>query len=244
MIATGNTNRLYENPRINPFNTWLSPFNTGDGPAMAFRAGAALANMEYMRMTVMPKGFAAPGFNAFTGLGARFMNGRGEYYMGKYHPEGNRAPRYDVVFYSLKEMKEGRGPLFIDCTHLPEEVLAHLEKTLGYDKDTLPDYMKQRCEDLRRSPVEIMVSEGMQAGPTEVTGSGIKINQAFASTVPGLFACGDACDSNQCVHGAVTGGYAAGNSAAYASPQTVGVLVDEDAAAREKERTFAPLMRR
>lgn len=244
VIATGNTNRLYENPRINPFNTWLSPFNTGDGPAMAFRAGAALANMEYMRMTIMPKGFAAPGFNAFTGLGARFMNAYGEYYMEKYHPQGNRAPRYDIVFYSLKEIKEGHGPLFIDCTHLPAETLDHLEKTLGYDKDTLPDYMKQRGEDLRRAPVEITVSEGMQAGPTEVTGSGIKIDQNSASTVAGLFACGDACDSNRCVHGAITGGYAAGKSAAaYSSLLTNGLYIDEDHVAREKERTFTPLSR-
>ena len=47
MIATGNTNRIYENPRGNPFNTWLSPYNTGDGQVMALAAGgeAALTRM-------------------------------------------------------------------------------------------------------------------------------------------------------------------------------------------------------
>ena len=83
IIATGNTNRLYENPRINPFNTWLCPFDTGDGQIMALKAGADLTNMEYMRMTLLPKGFAAPGFNALVGMGGRFLNSLGEYYMEK-----------------------------------------------------------------------------------------------------------------------------------------------------------------
>ena len=214
IIATGNTNRLYENPRINPFNTWLCPFDTGDGQIMALKAGAALTNMEYMRMTLLPKGFAAPGFNALVGMGGRFLNSLGEYYMEKHHPMGNRAPRYEVVFYTLEEIRNGHGPIYIDCRHLTEKDLAHLMATLGYDKDTLPGYFEQRGEDLKAKPIEITVSEGMQAGPTEVTGSGIKIDKESAATVPGLFACGDACDHNRCVHGAITGGYKAGKSAA------------------------------
>ena len=214
VIATGNTNRLYENPRINPFNTWLCPFDTGDGQIMAMNAGAALTNMEYMRMTLLPKGFAAPGFNALVGMGGRFLNGLGDYYMERHHTMGNRAPRYDVVYYTLEEIRKGHGPVYIDCRHLNDADLTHLTSSLGYDKDTLPDYFEQRGEDLRSRPVEITVSEGMQAGPTEVTGSGIKIDKDSASTAPGLFASGDACDHNRCVHGAVAGGYKAGKSAA------------------------------
>ena len=214
IIATGNTNRLYENPRINPFNTWLCPFDTGDGQVMAFNAGAALTNMEYMRMTLLPKGFAAPGFNALVGMGGRFLNSLGEYFMEKKHPMGNRAPRYDVVYFTLEEIRSGHGPIYIDCRHLTDQDLDHLMASLGYDKDTLPDYFEQRGEDLRSRPVEVTLSEGMQAGPTEVTGSGIKIDTKSAATVPGLFACGDAADHNRCVHGAVAGGYKAGKSAA------------------------------
>ncbi len=214
IIATGNTNRLYENPRLNPFNTWLCPYNTGDGQMMSFNAGAALTNMEYMRMTVLPKGFSAPGFNALVGMGGRFMNSLGDYYMEENHPLGNKAPRYDVVFNTLYEVRNGRGPVYIDCRHLKEEDMAHLKTTLGYDKDTLPDYFEQRGEDLAKEPVEVMVSEGMQAGPTEVTGSGVKIDGEGAATIDGLFACGDSADHNRCVHGAITGGYKAGKSAA------------------------------
>ncbi len=223
IISTGNTNRLYENPRLNPFNTWLCPYNTGDGQMMAFKAGAALTNMEYMRMTILPKGFAAPGFNALVGMGGRFMNSLGEYYMEGSHPLGNKAPRYTVVFNTLNEIRNGRGPVYVDCTHLPGEKMRLLQSTLGYDKDTLPDYFEQRGEDLANKPLEIMVSEGMQAGPTEVTGSGIKIDGEGASTVPGLYACGDSADHNRCVHGAITGGYKAGKSAAaYALKRRLG----------------------
>lgn len=243
IIATGNTNRIYENPRLSSFNTWLCPVNTGDGQAMAFRAGAALVNMEYMRMTMVPKGFSAPGFNAFTGLGARFMNGSGEYYMEKNHPNGNKAPRYDVVFQSLQEIKEGRGPLYIDCTGLPPETLAHLKRTLGYDKDTLPEYMEQRGEDIGQVPIEIMVSEGMQGGATEISGSGMKVDKRMASNVPGLFAAGDCCDANRCVHGAVTGGYSSGKAAAEYASHTGTSEIDWEQVAREKERVFAPLQR-
>ena len=244
VIATGNTNRLYENPRINPFNTWLCPFDTGDGQIMALNAGAALTNMEYMRMTLLPKGFAAPGFNALVGMGGRFLNSLGEYYMEKHHPMGNRAPRYEVVYFTLEEIRKGHGPIYIDCRHLNENDLIHLETSLGYDKDTLPDYFEQRKEDLRTKPVEITVSEGMQAGPTEVTGSGIKIDKNSAATVPGLFACGDASDHNRCVHGAITGGYKAGKSAAtYAKGLTHGNGAPKSIICKEIDRFMKPLHR-
>jgi len=244
IIATGNTNRLYENPRINPFNTWLCPFDTGDGQIMALKAGAALTNMEYMRMTLLPKGFAAPGFNALVGMGGRFLNSLGEYYMEKHNSMGNRAPRYEIVFHTLEEIRKGHGPIYIDCRHLTEKDLTHLMATLGYDKDTLPDYFEQRGEDLSAKPVEITVSEGMQAGPTEVTGSGIKIDKESAATVPGLFACGDACDHNRCVHGAITGGYKAGKSAAaYAKTISRGEDITNSMTRAKIERFMEPLQR-
>ena len=244
IIATGNTNRLYENPRVNPFNTWLCPFDTGDGQMMALRAGADLTNMEYMRMTLLPKGFAAPGFNALVGMGGRFLNSMGEYYMEKNHPTGNRAPRYEVVFHTLEEIRRGRGPIYIDCTGLSEKDLTHLRTTLGYDKDTLPDYFDQRGEDLGARPVEIMVSEGMQAGPTEVTGSGVKIDKESAATIPGLYACGDAADHNRCVHGAVAGGYKAGKSAAdYAHGFKTGDAVSKQVSQEVTDRFMEPLQR-
>ncbi|MBW2018229.1 MAG: FAD-dependent oxidoreductase, partial [Deltaproteobacteria bacterium] len=67
IMLTGGTNRLFQNPTGLSFNCWMCPANTGDGEAMALRAGAELANVEYLRMTLVPRGFSAPGLNALVG---------------------------------------------------------------------------------------------------------------------------------------------------------------------------------
>ncbi|MBC7337137.1 MAG: FAD-binding protein, partial [Clostridia bacterium] len=97
ILAAGGTNRIYLNPTGLSFNTWLCPVNTGDAAAMALRAGAALANMEYMRMTLVPKGLSAAGLNAFMGMGAKLVNAKGEAFMERYDPRGTAAPRYKLV---------------------------------------------------------------------------------------------------------------------------------------------------
>lgn len=61
IISTGGTNRLYSNPSGMSFNTWMCPADTGDGEAMSLRAGAELANIEFLRMTVVPRSFNAAG---------------------------------------------------------------------------------------------------------------------------------------------------------------------------------------
>ena len=65
ILVTGNTNRIFENPSGLPFNTWQCPANTGAAQAMAYEAGAKLANMEIVRITVVPRGFSAAGLKGF-----------------------------------------------------------------------------------------------------------------------------------------------------------------------------------
>lgn len=244
IICTGNTNRLFESPRINPFDTWRCPFDTGDGQRMAYEAGAALTNMEYDRVSIMPKGFSAAGFNALTGMGGRLMNSLGEYFMEEGHPLGSKAPRYDTIKFIMQELKAGKGPIYIDCRHLDEEVSKQLVLTLGFDKSTFPDYIEQRGENLKLKPIEIMLSEGTQNGPCDVAGGGILVNENCASTLKGLFACGDSSSANSNVHGAVTGGYKAGKSAAsFAVNQSDAGNIDENQVNAICNRVFAPLYR-
>ncbi len=214
VISTGNTNRLYQSQAGSTFNGWQCPTNTGDGQIMAFNVGARLANTEYLRVTVVPKGFSAAGLNAFMGMGCYMINSLGEKFMERYHPLGNNAPRYKLAEGVMNEIREGRGPVFIETRHLSEKDMTHLKATLGYDKDTLPDYFAQKKIDIAKEPVEVMVSEFMQKGPSEFCGSGIKIDKECASSVPGLYAAGDGADQFSCVSMACTSGYAAGRAAA------------------------------
>ena len=242
ILATGNTNRIFDNPTGLPFNTWLCPANTGAAQCMAFEAGATLANMEFVRITVVPRGFSAAGLNALTGMGGKIVNASGEDFMPRYHPAGARAPRSKLVEGVMREIQGGRGPVYVDCRHLSPSELAHLKKTLGYDKDTLPDFIEQKGIDLAKDLLELMPSEGMQGGPSEVCSSGIMINEKASSSVPGLFAAGDCADQMHCVHICTTGGYLAGKTAAAYALGLNGLPAVNAAQVKEfKAKTFSPL---
>ena len=245
VISTGNTNRMFKTQTGNPFNLWYCPANTGDLHRAAFDAGVELANVEYIRLTIVPRGFSAPGFNAFFGMGGKFVNGLGQAFMNAYHPMGDKAPRNMMVWGALQEVRAGRGPIYVDVRHLTAKDLAHLFSQLGIDKDTLPEFLKAKGYDREGALIELTVSEPMQARPSELCGSGIKIDETCASNIPGIFAAGDASDQMGCLHMCMAGGYAAGKHAArYAAkvenfrPLKAKELDDE------RKRVFAPLMRK
>jgi adenylylsulfate reductase subunit A len=245
VIATGNTNRMFKSPTGNPFNLWYCPANTGDLHRAAFDAGVELANVEYVRLTIVPKGFSAPGFNAFFGMGGKFVNGLGQEFMKNYHPMGDKAPRNMMVWGALQEVRAGRGPIYVDVRHLSAKDLTHLFSTLGIDKDTLPEFLKAKGYDREGTLIEMTVSEPMQARPSELCGSGIKIDENCASNVPGLFAAGDASDQMGCLHMCMAGGYAAGKHAArYAATVNRHRPLDAKVLADEHARVFAPLLRK
>ncbi len=241
ILATGNTNRIFENPTGLPFNTWQCPANTGAAQTMAFEAGAQLANMEIVRITVVPRGFSAAGLNALTGMGGKIVNGKGEDFMLRYHPMGTKAPRYKLVEGVMREVLDGRGPVYVDCRHLSKGDMDHLYTTLGYDKDTLPDFIEQRGIDLRKDMLEIMTSEGMQGGPSEICSSGIMIDEETKSSLPGLFGAGDCTDQMRCSHICTTGGYRAGKMAARYAMDTKDTEVNAAQVKELKEKVFAPL---
>jgi len=242
VIATGNTNRMFKSQTGNPFNLWYCPADTGDLHRAAYEAGVELANMEYIRMTIVPKGFSAPGFNAFLGMGSHLINSLEERYLERHHPMGEGAPRNFVVWATYNELKEGRGPIYMDCRHLSQKDREHLFETLGYDKDTLPDFFVKKGYNLEGTMIEMTVSEPMQARPSEVCGSGIKIDEKCASNIPGLYAAGDSSDQMGCLHMCIAGGYAAGKQAAeYALKVKNSRPVDPAETAAEKDRIFRPL---
>ncbi len=158
-------------------------------------------------------------------------------------PVGMKGPRYKLVEGVLGEIKAHRGPVFIDCRHLDPEALTHLVATLSYDKDTFPDFFEQKGIDLSRDLLEIATSEGMQGGPNEVCGSGIKIDADCATNVPGLFAAGNSADQCRSLHMATTSGIRAGYTMATyaANTDTRGLPVSKPQLDGIRQRIYGPL---
>src|SRR5438552_3134868 len=103
---------------------WGAAFDRdrGDGVALAHRAGARVADLEFVQFHPTALSLAgAPRFlisEALRGEGARLVNERGEAFMTRYHADGDLAPR-DVVARSIaREAQRTGGPVFLTLAHL------------------------------------------------------------------------------------------------------------------------------
>ncbi|HTY52926.1 MAG TPA: fumarate reductase (CoM/CoB) subunit TfrA [Methanomicrobiales archaeon] len=188
VIATGGASRIYD-------ISTNSATGTGDGFAMGYRAGAELIDMEMVQFH--PTGAVYPYdargrliTEAVRGEGGILVNSKGERFMQRYDPERMELSTRDVVARSIaREVAEGRGTpragVFLDVTHLPPEQIEKrlplmLEQFLAFGIDI-------RKEKMEVSPTAHHFMGGMRITPTGET------------TVPGLFACGEAAGG---VHGA------------------------------------------
>ncbi|MGC1613399.1 MAG: FAD-binding protein [Candidatus Acidiferrum sp.] len=183
VIATGGIGKAW--PITS--NSWEC---TGDGMTLAYEAGAELMDMEFVQFH--PTGMVwPPGVQgllvteAVRGEGGLLRNKLGERFMEKYDPKRMELSTRDVVARSIyTEVKEGRGTehggAYLDISHKPAE----------YVKKKLPSMYHQFKEladvDITKGPMEV--------GPTcHYVMGGIRVEAETAqSTVPGLFAAGEA----------------------------------------------------
>ncbi len=184
LLATGGLGRVFE-------NTTNPDVATGDGVACAFRAGAAISDIEFVQFhptaLYIPN---APRFllsEALRGEGAYLRNASGERFMSRYHPLQELAPR-DVVSRSIvMEMRAtGDDSAFLDLTHLPR----------GFVRERFPRIYETCLRygiDLERTPAPVRPAAHYAMG-------GIKTDLFGRASLNRLFAAGEAACTG--VHGA------------------------------------------
>lgn len=130
VLATGGAGQLYQ-------RTTNPDVATGDGHAMAYRAGATVADMEFVQfhptVLALPN---APGFllsEAMRGEGGILLNSKGERFMTRYDRRGELAPR-DIVSRSIYfEMREtGASQVYLDMRHLNRGFLLKRFPSIHY----------------------------------------------------------------------------------------------------------------
>ena len=244
VMAAGEVNRISLNASGLAFDSWHTPYNTGDAQAMGYRAGALLANMEFVETTLTPKGFSAQGLNTLVSEGAYFINKSGERFMFKYDKNGENARRAVIADGVINEYLLGNGPIYADCRHLPDDVLDHMEATLQVDRYTMPAFYEQKALDFRKEPVEVSVSElSIRRSGVYFRGSGLAVDTDGQTSIGGLFAAGDCATVSGGIAGASVLGHVAGEGVAAYLTGNNGARPDIDmtAAAALREKAVAHL---
>jgi L-aspartate oxidase len=184
ILATGGAGQLFK-------YTTNSDVVTGDGIALAFKAGAEISDMEFFQFH--PTSLHLPGVAPFLiseavrGEGGILRNAEGYRFMPDYAPEAELAPR-DVVARSIvcEMRKTGSDKVFLDVTHLPARLITarfpHIYR-----------FCRQHGLDITRELIPVTPAAHYLMG-------GVRVNEWGEANILGLFAIGEvACTG---VHGA------------------------------------------
>jgi L-aspartate oxidase len=183
LLATGGAGQVFEettNPEV----------ATGDGIALAYRAGARVADMEFVQFhpTVLDVE-GAPRFllsEALRGEGAQLVDATGEAFMHRYHPAKDLAPR-DVVSRSIvRESERTGGPIFLSLRHLNVDEVHRRFPTIAAT-------CLKAGFDLARDLIPVGPAAHYVMG-------GVETDLDGRTSVAGLFAAGEAACTR--VHGA------------------------------------------
>jgi len=229
ILCTGEAGRQYLEPD-GLFMTYHPTTNTGDSEAMAYRAGAKLANMEYIYMdyTILRAGGGIPGIKPYDKMGI-LVNRNGE----KVLKEGDSTQR---GFLMVKEIAEGKGPLYWDFRNLPDDVLKMYEREMSHEYPIAKEWFKQRGLDIRKDLIPLQIV------PAAIIG-GVLIDETMKTSLKGLYAAGSSTAYlMSLVYAAASGHIAAGSAVQYVS-ELKETAPDERKADEIAKVIMAPLKR-
>ena len=183
LVATGGAGQVFRettNPAI----------ATGDGIAMAFDAGARVADLEFVQFhpTVL-SAEGAPRFllsEALRGEGARLINEAGEPFMTRYEPAGDLASRDLVARAIVKEVARTGAPVYLTMAHLDADYVRRRFPTIA--------------EACRAAGFDLALDRVPVSPAAHYVMGGVETDLHGRTSVAGLFAAGEvACTG---VHGA------------------------------------------
>jgi len=176
------------------------PGNTGDGYVLAYKAGAELSGFEYTLIYYIIKDINAPLLYITLTRGANLLNAFDEH-REKDHPS---------ISSMLQEHNDGRGPMRIVMSHLPEEKIKEIEDILFTTERPVQErFFKGRGVDFRSGEIELWPTECFLCGGHGLTG--VRVNENAETNVPGLYAAGD---TSLVARGHLTGAFVYGEIAA------------------------------
>ena len=175
ILATGGSGQLFSfttNPEV----------ATGDGIALAFKAGAEVMDIEFFQFH--PTTLYLPGVTPFLiseavrGEGGILRNIEGCRFMPEYVPEAELAPRDVVARSILYEMeKTGQDKVFLDITHLPSHIT-----TARFPQ--IYRFCLENGIDITRQWIPVAPAAHYMIG-------GVRVNSWGETNIPGLFAAGE-----------------------------------------------------